>query len=253
MRLILRAATEIRVTDFGWEIEWRAVCIASHPRQRGNPMPNSIHRTTIALGDLSKAVAIAFLALAAAIAGPPPAMADDDDGGIRLVTQNMYVGSSFAALSCRTNAAAIACRGRDDLQQHPGHQAGRTRGRDGPRDRATPPRSGRAPGSSAAANRNRRARPRRCDRISCNRCSMSSPALDTATVRWRSFRDSMPRRRARSDSTSASPIRMPFWSARLGPMRSRCRTCKSSNSGSSFRCRPSSVPSRIRAGGRPST
>ena len=61
-------------------------------------MPNSIHRTTIALGDLSKAVAIAFLALAAFFHGPPPAKADDD-GGIRLVTQNMYVGSSNAALA----------------------------------------------------------------------------------------------------------------------------------------------------------
>ena len=62
-------------------------------------MPNPIHRATIALGDVSKAVAIAFLALAAAIAGPSAAMADDDDGGIRLVTQNMYVGSSNAALA----------------------------------------------------------------------------------------------------------------------------------------------------------
>jgi len=75
-------------------------------------MLNSIDRMTMALGYLSKALgylskvlgylskvlAIAFLALAAAIAGPSSAMADDD-GGIRLVTQNMYVGSSFAALS----------------------------------------------------------------------------------------------------------------------------------------------------------
>lgn len=61
-------------------------------------MLNFIDRTTFALSYLSKAVAIAFLALAALIAGPPAAKADDD-GGIRLVTQNMYVGSSFAALS----------------------------------------------------------------------------------------------------------------------------------------------------------
>jgi len=61
-------------------------------------MPNSIDRTTIALGYLCKAVATAFLALAVAIAGPSTAMADDD-GGIRLVTQNMYVGSSNAALA----------------------------------------------------------------------------------------------------------------------------------------------------------
>ena len=40
------------------------------------------------------AVATLALALAAAIAVPPPAKADDD-GGIRLVTQNMYVGLSL--------------------------------------------------------------------------------------------------------------------------------------------------------------
>jgi len=71
-------------------------------------MPSPINRPTIAdrrtittrtlFGDLGKAIAIACLSVAAFIAGPPPAMADDD-GGIRLVTQNMYVGSSFAALS----------------------------------------------------------------------------------------------------------------------------------------------------------
>jgi len=61
-------------------------------------MPNSIHRTTIASGHLGKMIAIAFLSVAAFFAGPPPAKADDD-GGIRLVTQNMYVGSSNAALA----------------------------------------------------------------------------------------------------------------------------------------------------------
>jgi endonuclease/exonuclease/phosphatase family metal-dependent hydrolase len=69
-------------------------------------MPNSIDRAIIALGDLGKAVAIAFLALAAFFAGPPPARADDD-GGIRLVTQNMYVGSSFAPLSAAQNPAQL--------------------------------------------------------------------------------------------------------------------------------------------------
>ena len=58
-------------------------------------MPKSIHRTTIALGRLGKKIAIAFLALAAFFAEPPAKA--DDDGGVRLVTQNMYVGSSFAA------------------------------------------------------------------------------------------------------------------------------------------------------------
>ena len=62
-------------------------------------MPNSIDRATIGLGYLGKAVAIASLALAALLTGPPPAKAADDDRGIRLVTQNMYVGSSFGALA----------------------------------------------------------------------------------------------------------------------------------------------------------
>src|SRR5262245_25371968 len=64
----------------------------------GNWMPNSIHRTTIAWGRFCKTIAIACLSVAAFIAGPPPAIADDD-GGIRLVTQNMYVGTSFAPLT----------------------------------------------------------------------------------------------------------------------------------------------------------
>jgi endonuclease/exonuclease/phosphatase family metal-dependent hydrolase len=56
-----------------------------------------IHRTTMAVGGPSKVVMTAFLALAVFIAGTPPTKASDD-GGVRLVTQNMYVGSSFAAL-----------------------------------------------------------------------------------------------------------------------------------------------------------
>jgi len=72
----------------------------------GNRLPNSSDRTIFAMGDLGKAVAIAFLAIAAFIARPPPAKADDD-GGIRLVTQNMYVGSSFAALSAAQNPAQL--------------------------------------------------------------------------------------------------------------------------------------------------
>jgi endonuclease/exonuclease/phosphatase family metal-dependent hydrolase len=60
-------------------------------------MLNFVHRTTISVGDLSKAVVIIFLALAALIPGSLLANAADD-GGVRLVTQNMYVGSSFAAL-----------------------------------------------------------------------------------------------------------------------------------------------------------
>jgi endonuclease/exonuclease/phosphatase family metal-dependent hydrolase len=61
-------------------------------------MPPSIRRTTIASGYLGRTIAIACLSVAAFIAGPPPATAGDH-GGIRLVTQNMYVGSSFAPLT----------------------------------------------------------------------------------------------------------------------------------------------------------
>jgi len=50
------------------------------------------------LGHLGKTIAIACLSVAAFIAGPAPAIADDD-GGISLVTQNMYVGTSFAPLT----------------------------------------------------------------------------------------------------------------------------------------------------------
>jgi endonuclease/exonuclease/phosphatase family metal-dependent hydrolase len=60
-------------------------------------MLNSIHRTKIATPRFSKTMAIACLSVAAFIAGPPPVRADDN-GGVRLVTQNMYVGSSFAPL-----------------------------------------------------------------------------------------------------------------------------------------------------------
>ena len=90
-------------------------------------MPNPIHRATIALSDLSKAVAIAFLALAAAIAGPSAAMADDDDGGIRLVTQNMYVGSSNAALAAAQTPqqllAAVATIYNNILASNPAERA----------------------------------------------------------------------------------------------------------------------------------
>jgi hypothetical protein len=75
----------------------------------GSRMPNSIDRAIIALGDLGKAVAIVLLALAALIATPPTAMAQDNsDGGIRLVTQNMYVGSSFEPLATQPQQLALA-------------------------------------------------------------------------------------------------------------------------------------------------
>src|SRR4051812_46748367 len=66
-------------------------------------MPSSIHRMTMALRSLGKAVAIACFALAAAWAARA-----DDDGGIRLVTQNMYVGSSFAPLFAAHTSLELA-------------------------------------------------------------------------------------------------------------------------------------------------
>jgi endonuclease/exonuclease/phosphatase family metal-dependent hydrolase len=85
-----------------------------------------IRRTTIAVGDLSKAFAIAFLALAVAIAGSSTAKADGG-GGIRLVTQNMYVGSSTAALVAAQTpeqvAAAIATTYNNVLASRPAERA----------------------------------------------------------------------------------------------------------------------------------
>ena len=68
-------------------------------------MPNSIDRTTLALSRLNKALAIACLALVMAIAVRSTAGAQDSNGGIRLVTQNMYVGSSFEPLTTQPNLA----------------------------------------------------------------------------------------------------------------------------------------------------
>jgi endonuclease/exonuclease/phosphatase family metal-dependent hydrolase len=61
-------------------------------------MLGSVNRATIAAGNFAKTIAIACIAAAVFIAGPSLARADDDDG-VRLVTQNMYVGSSFDALT----------------------------------------------------------------------------------------------------------------------------------------------------------
>ena len=215
-------------------------------------MPNSIRRIAIALSQVSKTIAIACLSVAAFIAGSPPAMADDD-GGIRLVTQNMYVGSSFDALTTAQTPqqvlAAVATIYNNILASKPAERA------------------------AAMAREIARHRP---DLVALQEAAMlrtgnGGPAttvrsdllqslLDELAGLGRHYRavaivpgDSMPRCRARLDSTSASPIRMPFWSAATSPMISRSQTCKSSNLGSSFRCRPSSVPSPIRAGGRPST
>src|SRR4051794_38189240 len=66
-------------------------------------MPSSIHRMTLALRSFGKGVAIACFALAAASAAKA-----DDDGGIRLVTQNMYVGSSFAPLLAAHTSLELA-------------------------------------------------------------------------------------------------------------------------------------------------
>jgi endonuclease/exonuclease/phosphatase family metal-dependent hydrolase len=60
-------------------------------------MQSTVKRATIAASHLAKTIAIAWLAAVAFIAGLPAAQADDDHS-IRLVTQNMYVGSEFSGL-----------------------------------------------------------------------------------------------------------------------------------------------------------
>ena len=71
-------------------------------------MPSPINRTPIAPGDFRKTIAIACLAVAALIAAPSTAMADDD-GGIRLITQNMNEGTDFIELgAARTPAEFVA-------------------------------------------------------------------------------------------------------------------------------------------------
>jgi endonuclease/exonuclease/phosphatase family metal-dependent hydrolase len=89
-------------------------------------MQSTVKRVTIAAGDFAKKIAIACLAAAAFIAGPSPARADDDDG-IRLVTQNMYVGSSFNALTTAQSApqvfAAVATIYNNILNSKPAERA----------------------------------------------------------------------------------------------------------------------------------
>jgi hypothetical protein len=70
-------------------------------------MQSNVNRAAIAAGHLAKTIAIACFAAAAIIVGPSAAKADDD-GGIRLVTQNMYVGSALPALSGAVQPQQIA-------------------------------------------------------------------------------------------------------------------------------------------------
>jgi endonuclease/exonuclease/phosphatase family metal-dependent hydrolase len=69
-------------------------------------MQSTVNRATIAAGDFAKTIAIVCLAAAAFIAGPSPARADDDRE-IRLVTQNMDVGSTFSALTTAQSAPQV--------------------------------------------------------------------------------------------------------------------------------------------------
>jgi endonuclease/exonuclease/phosphatase family metal-dependent hydrolase len=68
--------------------------------QGGHQMP-SLNRRTIATGAFGKTMAIACLVAAASIIGAPAALADDDRDSrdIRLVTQNMDQGTTFAELT----------------------------------------------------------------------------------------------------------------------------------------------------------
>jgi endonuclease/exonuclease/phosphatase family metal-dependent hydrolase len=57
-----------------------------------------LSRPAALAGRLGQAFAVTSIVVSLWV-GPPPAKAGDDDGGVRLATQNMYVGSSFAPLS----------------------------------------------------------------------------------------------------------------------------------------------------------
>jgi endonuclease/exonuclease/phosphatase family metal-dependent hydrolase len=89
-------------------------------------MANFIHRATVAVSDIGKVVVIAFLALAAFIPGPPSANAAND-GGVRMVTQNMYVGASTdAVIAAQTPdqlATAVAANYNNVLASKPAERA----------------------------------------------------------------------------------------------------------------------------------
>jgi endonuclease/exonuclease/phosphatase family metal-dependent hydrolase len=68
-------------------------------------MQSTLDRATITLGRVSKAIAIALLLVAASMASAARA---DDDHSIRLVTQNMYVGSEFSALLAAQTPQQVA-------------------------------------------------------------------------------------------------------------------------------------------------
>lgn len=71
-------------------------------------MQSLIKRTTTTTSDLCKTIAIACLAVAAFIAAPSTTMADDD-GGIRVITQNMDEGTDFIELgAAHTPAEFVA-------------------------------------------------------------------------------------------------------------------------------------------------
>src|SRR5689334_1879697 len=67
-------------------------------------MQSTLDRATITLGRVSKAIALALLVVAASMASA--ARADDDR--IRLVTQNMYVGSEFSGLLAAQTPQQVA-------------------------------------------------------------------------------------------------------------------------------------------------
>jgi endonuclease/exonuclease/phosphatase family metal-dependent hydrolase len=89
-------------------------------------MQSIVNRATIAAGDFAKAIAIACLAVAVFIVGPSVAKADDEQI-IRLVTQNMYVGSEFTPLLAAQNpqqvAAAVATIYNNILATKPAERA----------------------------------------------------------------------------------------------------------------------------------
>jgi len=85
-----------------------------------------LSRPAALAGGLGQVFAVTSI-VAALMVGPSTAMADDDDPGVRLVTQNMDVGSTFTALSAAHSApellAAVATIYNNILATKPAERA----------------------------------------------------------------------------------------------------------------------------------
>ena len=138
-------------------------------------MPNSIHRMTMALGSLGKAVAIPSLRSPRRCRPPRRTTMGASAWSPRTCTSAVRSRPWLAAQTLQELASAVTTI----YNNIHGHQAGRTSGRDGPRNRATPMPIWSRSRKQRCCEPEAGGRPRRSERISCNRCSMRSPASDT--------------------------------------------------------------------------